>query len=109
MARTPAALYDELHIAVTRVCSAATGQYTSWHDGYLSAPDVRGVRVRLVLEIDLVTARGDLPRGAGWCPRPDDPPHDAPPAPPPAPPRKPRPRATATTAQRGLFDDDNGG
>lgn len=34
--------------------------------------------------------------------------HDAPPAPPPAPPRR-KGRAPAATAQRGLFDDDNGG
>jgi hypothetical protein len=111
MARTPESLLSHLQIAMIAILANITGQYTSCDDGYFAAPDVPGVRVRLVLEIDPARARGPSPRGTGWQPRPEDPEDDAPLvlAPRAAPPRKPTraaPSTPATRAQRGLFDED---
>lgn len=99
MTRTPESLYSHLYCAVTQILSNITGQFTAYNDGHLAAPDVPGVRVRLVLEIDPAKARGPLPIGKGWQPRPTDPPHEAT-----HPPVATLP-APAAPVQLGLFGD----
>lgn len=103
MPRTPESLYTNLYLAVTQILANITGQFTAHDDGYLAAPDVPGLRVRLVLEIDPERAAGPVPVGRGWLPRQGDPPHDARLRPRPAPPVNSA--VPATTVQRGLFDD----
>lgn len=46
-------LRRRLAVALQRELSAATGQFIAHSDGYLSAPDVPGVRFKLLAEVDL--------------------------------------------------------
>lgn len=54
MARTRDELRAQLGVAIMRVLAAETGQFLSHADGWSSAPDVKGVRVRLLVEGEAV-------------------------------------------------------